>query len=246
MALAKAYVFDAYGTLFDVHSAVAHHRDAIGPKADAISDLWRTKQLEYTWTRTLMGAWLDFRALTAMALDFAAAKHGGLPAGLRENLLAAYETLDAFADVAPTLAALKAAGVKTAILSNGTRDMLANAVSSAGIGQWLDASLSIDEIRAFKTTPAAYELVGRHLGVALVAGWIQRAAMRCARIRSLTRHSRARPICQVAVFRVFASSCHELEKLRARQVDVHRLCRIRAREHAAVKALLAVDPDLKR
>ena len=166
MTMAKAYVFDAYGTLFDVHSAVARHRDAIGPKADAISDLWRAKQLEYTWTRTLMGAWLDFRALTAMALDFAAAKHGGLPAGLREDLLAAYETLDAFADVAPTLAALKAAGAKTAILSNGSRDMLANAVASAGIGQWLDASLSIDEIRAFKTTPAAYELVGRHLGVA--------------------------------------------------------------------------------
>ena len=166
MTMAKAYVFDAYGTLFDVHSAVARHRDAIGPKADAISDLWRAKQLEYTWTRTLMGAWLDFRALTAMALDFAAAKHGGLPAGLREELLAAYETLDAFADVAPTLAALKAAGAKTAILSNGSRDMLANAVASAGIGQWLDACLSIDEIRAFKTTPAAYELVERHLGAA--------------------------------------------------------------------------------
>ena len=166
MAIAKAYVFDAYGTLFDVHSAVARHRDAIGPKADAISDLWRAKQLEYTWTRTLMGAWRDFRALTAMALDFAAAKHGGLPAGLREKLLAAYETLDAFADVAPTLAALKAAGAKTAILSNGSRDMLANAVASAGIGQWLDASLSIDEIRAFKTTPGAYALVERHLGVA--------------------------------------------------------------------------------
>ncbi len=161
-----AYVFDAYGTLFDVHSAVARHRGAVGPKAADISDLWRVKQLEYTWTRTLMGAYRDFREVTAQALDFAAARHGGISAATRGKLLLAYETLDAYPDAKPTLAALKKAGVKTAILSNGTPDMLANAVASAGMGDLLDASLSIHELRAFKTTPAAYGLVERYLGVA--------------------------------------------------------------------------------
>ena len=165
MPAKSAYVFDAYGTLFDVHSAAARHRDAIGPRADELSALWRAKQLEYTWTRTLMGAYRDFRDLTAQALDFAAARCGGLPPGLRAALLASYETLDAYADVRPTLAALKAAGATTAILSNGTPDMLASAVASAGLGDVLDASLSIHELRTYKTAPAAYGLVERHLGV---------------------------------------------------------------------------------
>jgi 2-haloacid dehalogenase len=165
MPAMPAYVFDAYGTLFDVHSAAARHRDAIGPKADQLSDIWRAKQLEYTWTRTLMGAYRDFRELTALALDFAAARCGELTPDLREKLLKSYETLDAFPDVKPTLAALKAAGAKTAILSNGTPAMLASAVASAGISDLLDASLSIDELRAFKTAPAAYGLVERYLGV---------------------------------------------------------------------------------
>ena len=112
MTLMQAYVFDAYGTLFDVHSAAAHHRDAIGPRADELSILWRSKQLEYTWTRTLMGAYRDFRALTAQALDFAAARCGGLAPGVRNALLQSYETLDAYADIKPTLAALKAAGAR--------------------------------------------------------------------------------------------------------------------------------------
>ncbi len=166
MAAFPLYVFDAYGTLFDVHSAVARFRLDVGPQADRMSDLWRTKQLEYTWTRTLMGAYRDFRELTAAALDFAAARCGGLTAGTREKLLAAYETLDAYPDVTPTLAALRAAGAKTAILSNGTPDMLASAVASAGLGDLLDAILSVDELRAFKTAPAVYALAQRRFGVA--------------------------------------------------------------------------------
>jgi 2-haloacid dehalogenase len=162
----RAYVFDAYGTLFDVHSAVARHRDAVGPNAAAISELWRAKQLEYTWTRTLMGAYRDFRELTAQALDFAAARHGGVSGDTRARLLEAYETLDAYPDVKPALAALRAAGATTAILSNGSPDMLANAVASSGLEGLLDACLSIHEIAAFKTTPAAYALVERRLGVA--------------------------------------------------------------------------------
>ena len=104
------YVFDAYGTLFDVHSAVARHRELAGPQAERLSDIWRTKQLEYTWTRSLMGAYRDFDLLTRDALDFAAARCGGLTSEARKTLLSAYETLDAYADAAPALAALRDAG----------------------------------------------------------------------------------------------------------------------------------------
>ncbi len=160
----QIYVFDAYGTLFDVHSAVARHREAIGAQADRLSELWRTKQLEYTWTRSLMGAYHDFRALTAEALDHAAARCGGLPAGLRLPLLEAYESLDAFPDVTPTLQALKAQGRKIAILSNGTPGMLASAVRSAGLTDLIDDCLSVDEVVIFKTAPEAYRLVLERFG----------------------------------------------------------------------------------
>ncbi len=162
----SAYVFDAYGTLFDVHSAAARHRAEIGEQADRLSEIWRAKQLEYTWTRTMMGAYRDFAELTAMALDFAAARCGGISSNLREKLLQSYQTLDAFADVKPTLAALKKAGAKTAILSNGTPAMLASAIRSAGVQDLIDAAISVDEISAFKTVPAAYALVEKHLDVA--------------------------------------------------------------------------------
>ena len=159
------YVFDAYGTLFDVHSAVARHRDAIGREADALSQTWRTKQLEYSWVRSLMGAHKDFRALTAEALDFAAAKHGVKLGALREKLLAAYEVLDAFADALPTLQALKNRGAKLAILSNGTHAMLDAAVTSAGLGGVLDAVLSIEDAGIFKTSPRTYALVTQKFGL---------------------------------------------------------------------------------
>ena len=162
----QIFVFDAYGTLFDVHSAVARHREAVGAHADRMSDIWRAKQLEYTWTRTMMGAYRDFRDLTAEALDFAAGRCGGIKPEVRANLLEAYERLDAFPDVKPVLAALKAAGAPTAILSNGTPSMLANAMESAGITTLIDACLSVDPLRAFKTTPAVYALVTETFGCA--------------------------------------------------------------------------------
>jgi 2-haloacid dehalogenase len=161
----EIFVFDAYGTLFDVHSAVARHREAIGAQADRLSELWRTKQLEYTWTRSLMGAYRDFRALTANALDHAAARCGGLPEGLRQPLLEAYESLDAFPDVVPTLEALKAQGRKIAILSNGTPGMLASAIRSAGLAELIDDCLSVDEVMVYKTAPEAYRLVLERFGV---------------------------------------------------------------------------------
>ena len=158
------YVFDAYGTLFDVHSAISRHADAIGPEAGRLSEMWRLKQIEYTWNYSLMGRWRDFRDLTAAALDTAAAMHGGLPQGMRGKLLAAYEELDAYPDVAPALKALRARGAKTAILSNGSREMLDNAVRAAGILDLLDAVISVDAVEVFKTSPRVYELVERTLG----------------------------------------------------------------------------------
>jgi len=160
------YVFDAYGTLFDVHSAVGRHRALVGAEADCLSDIWRTKQLEYTWTRSLMGAYRDFAALTEEALDFAAARCGGISAEARKKLLSAYETLDAFPDVAPTLKALKARGAKLVILSNGTPAMLDSAVRSAGLADLLDTSISVAEVGVFKTDFRVYERVGARYGVA--------------------------------------------------------------------------------
>lgn len=159
------YVFDAYGTLFDVHSAVARLRDDIGPQAERLSDLWRTKQLEYSWVRTLMGAYRDFEALTADALDFAAERCGGIAPHVRAALLDAYRVLDAYPDVRPALDTLRARGAQTAILSNGTPAMLDAAVQAAGLADVLDAVLSVDALRMFKTAPAVYRMACDHFGV---------------------------------------------------------------------------------
>jgi len=160
------YVFDAYGTLFDVHSAAARHRDLVGPQAERLSELWRSKQLEYTWTRSLMGAYRDFDALTEQALDFAAARCGGISPQARAALLDAYQTLDAFPDAAPALKNLRARGAKTVILSNGAPATLARAVASAGLQDLLDESLSADAVRRFKTAAEVYELVGARYSLA--------------------------------------------------------------------------------
>lgn len=161
----STYVFDAYGTLFDVHSAVSRHSDRVGPHADKISDLWRTKQLEYMWIRNMCGVYRDLSVLTAEALDYAAARFGGIDASVRADLLAAYERLDAFPDVKPALAALKAKGAHLAILSNGTPAMLASAVAHAGLGGMFDAILSADTLQRYKTVDAVYGLVEQNLGV---------------------------------------------------------------------------------
>ncbi|MCB1488992.1 MAG: haloacid dehalogenase type II [Bauldia sp.] len=159
-----AYVFDAYGTLFDVHAAVRRHAAAIGPESQRLSEIWRTKQLEYTWVRSLMGRYRDFWALTEEALDYAIAVAAPEAAAVRPQLLAAYRELDAYPEVRDVLARLKA-GAKLAILSNGSPDMLDAAVASAGIGDLLDAVISVDAIRTFKTAPAVYDLVGERLGL---------------------------------------------------------------------------------
>lgn len=160
----KACVFDAYGTLFDVHSAVGRHKSRIGEAADAVSALWRTKQLEYTWLRSLMGRHEDFWRVTGDALDYAMDAHNVDDSTLREALMKAYLALDAYPEVEEVLRALREAGYQTAILSNGSPDMLKAAVDSAGINDLLDACLSVEEVGIFKPHPKVYRLAVERLG----------------------------------------------------------------------------------
>ena len=164
--MVSVYVFDAYGTLFDVHAAIARHRAAAGPDADRFSELWRTKQLEYTWTLTLAGQYADFWTLTERALDYCFARIGSVDQALRPKLLEAYLSLDAFADARAALAQLKDRGQRLAILSNGAPRMLDAAVNASGFAEILDGVLSVDAVRMYKPRPEVYALVTDGLKVA--------------------------------------------------------------------------------
>lgn len=153
------YVFDAYGTLFDVHAAVRRYAGEIGPLATPLSELWRTKQLEYSWVRTLAGRYRDFWLLTEEALDVAIAAVAPEAAPYRGRLLEAYRALEVYPEVPEVLTALKNDGARLAILSNGSPGMLADAVASSRIDFLLDAVISVDEIRTYKPAPAVYDLV---------------------------------------------------------------------------------------
>src|SRR5690349_1310397 len=169
----KACVFDAYGTLFDVHSAVRRHAAACGPEAEAISALWRQKQLEYSWTRSLMKRHADFWTVTGEALDHALRVHGKDDPRLRRTLMEAYLSLDAYPEVPAMLQRLKQEGVKAAILSNGTPDMLAAAVRSAGIGALLDGVYSVESVGVYKPDSRVYELAVAGLGMPKERIWFQ-------------------------------------------------------------------------
>jgi 2-haloacid dehalogenase len=162
----EACVFDAYGTLLDVRSATARLAHELHGKAEQVGSLWRQRQLEYTWLRSLMGCHRDFWDVTRDALDHA---FGAL--GLRDDddlksrLMDAYLSLDAYPDVAPTLAELRRAGMRTAILSNGTPAMLKAGVDSAGIGDSLDMVLSIEDAGIYKPHPSVYQLACDSLGL---------------------------------------------------------------------------------
>ena len=156
------FVFDAYGTLFDVHAAIARFRDQAGPEADRMSEIWRTKQLEYSWTLTLAGHYVDFWVLTERALDYSLARVPSVDKALKPKLLEAYFQLDAFPDARAALRALKAAGHQTGILSNGSPNMLKRAVEAALIGGDLDGMLSVDVLKMFKPRPEVYRLVTDH------------------------------------------------------------------------------------
>ena len=161
----QVFAFDAYGTLFDTHAAIARHEAAIGPEASRVSEIWRSKQLEYSWTLALAGRYLDFWVLTQRALDYALERCPTVDKGLRPQLLAAYFTLDAYADARSTVEQLKAQGYRTAILSNGSPKMLAAAVERAGLGPALDAVLSVEAAGTFKPRPEGYALLTRTFAV---------------------------------------------------------------------------------
>ena len=161
----RACVFDAYGTLFDYASAAARCRDVLGEKLERLNALWRDKQLQDTWLRALQGRHANFWQVTGDALDFAMETLGIADGGLRERLMKLYLELDAFPEVPGMLKQLKAAGLKTAILSNGSPDMLRAAVESAKIGEALDAVLSVEEVGVYKPHPKVYQLAVDRLRV---------------------------------------------------------------------------------
>lgn len=160
----RACVFDAYGTLFDVNSAAAHERDALGEKWQPLAELWRAKQLQYTWLRSLAGRHVDFWQLTGEALDFAMTSLRLNDPALRKRLMRLYLTLNAYPEVGETLTRLKAGGLKLAILSNGSPTMLSAAVENAGIAELLDAVLSVEEVGIYKPHPSVYQLAVDRLG----------------------------------------------------------------------------------
>jgi 2-haloacid dehalogenase len=162
----RACVFDAYGTLFDFASAAAGCRDALGDNAERLTLLWRDKQLQYAWLRSLQGRHADFWQVTGEALDFALETLGLHAPGLRDRLMSLYLTLTAFPEVPDMLRRLKTAGLITAILSNGSPAMLKAAIGNAGIGELLDAVLSVEEVGIYKPHPTVYQLAVDRFGVA--------------------------------------------------------------------------------
>ena len=157
-------VFDAYGTLFDVHSAASRYQVRLGQHAQAVSKMWRTKQLEYTWLRSLMHCYVDFWEVTQDSLDYALEYQGIDDNSLRKDLLRAYYELSCYPEVPDTLIKLKQIGLGTAILSNGSRKMLEAGVRNSKLGNVLDSIISVDSIEIFKPSPKVYQLATDQLG----------------------------------------------------------------------------------
>ena len=168
MAVIRAAVFDAYGTLLDVHAAMGRHAARLGPDWQRMSAEWRAKQIEYTWVRSLAGSahHRDFWTLTQEALGFVAARYNVSDKALLADLLQAYRRLDAYPDAVSVLTALRDRGVARGILSNGEPGMLSDAVRSAGIAELLDHVLSVEDVGVFKPDPRVYRLVTERFGLA--------------------------------------------------------------------------------
>lgn len=164
-AVPAVAVFDAYGTLFDVHSAVARLTDAIGPEASRISAIWRQKQLEYSWTYALMQRYVDFWQLTQDALDFALASVGQGDPRARAQLLDAYRTLDAYPDVPAVLDDYRRAGLRVAVFSNATPAMLEHALDAAQLRDRVDVVFSVHPLARYKPDPRVYDAAAEALGV---------------------------------------------------------------------------------
>ena len=159
-----AVVFDAYGTLFDVASSAKRHAARVGPDWPAFAELWRAKQLQYTWLRSLMGKHVDFWHVTGEALDYALAAFKRDDPALRAALMEQYLALDAYADVKPALERLRGAGKRTATLSNGSPTMLIAALNSAGLAQLMEPPLSVEAVGVYKPHPSVYKLAAERLG----------------------------------------------------------------------------------
>src|SRR6516162_4596918 len=161
----RACVFDAYGTLFDYASAAAGCREALGERLAPLTTLWRDKQLQYTWLRALQGRHADFWQVTGDALDFALETLGLDDPPLRTRLMELYLSLDVFPEVPAMLQRLKAAGLKTAILSNGSPQMLDAMVKKAGTAEFLDVVLSVELVGVYKPNPKVYQLTVDRLAI---------------------------------------------------------------------------------
>lgn len=162
-------VFDAYGTLFDVAAAARElagqpGREAFAEVWQQVAGDWRLKQLQYSWLRAVARDHCDFWDVTGDGLDWALERAGLADAELREELMGLYWTLSAYPEVPAMLAALKGAGMQTGILSNGSPQMLQGAVDSAGIGDMLDAVLSVEDVGIFKPDARVYDMVGQRFG----------------------------------------------------------------------------------
>lgn len=161
----RAVAFDAYGTLFDVYSVSALAERLFPASGEALTALWRLKQIEYTWLRTLSGRYKPFLAVTGDALRFAARKLDlAMSDGQHRELMSQYACLTPFPENLGALKALRELGVPLAVLSNGTPDMLAAAIRSAGMDGIFDHVLSVDAVRQYKTSDAAYGLGPKALG----------------------------------------------------------------------------------
>lgn len=161
----EACVFDAYGTLFDVSSVASGARDALGEQWQSLSDLWRTKQLQYTWLRGLSGHHADFWQVTGDALDFAMASLGIENPRVRDRLMKLYLEVSAYPEVPHMLQSLSDSGMKLAILSNGTPRMLEAAALNAGISNFFDVILSVEKVGTYKPHPSVYQLAPLQLNV---------------------------------------------------------------------------------
>jgi 2-haloacid dehalogenase len=161
----RACVFDAYGTLFDVNSAAQQCKGMLGDSWEELAEIWRTKQLQYTWLRSLMGRHVDFWQLTGEALDFALDSLRLRDAQLRDLLMGLYLQLSVYPEVKNTLVRLKNSIIKCAILSNGSPTMLSAAVENAGIEDLLDIVLSAEEVNLYKPHPSVYQLAVDRLGL---------------------------------------------------------------------------------
>ncbi|MGQ0674846.1 MAG: haloacid dehalogenase type II [Rhodospirillales bacterium] len=162
----SACVFDAYGTLLDFSSAVRRSRAAKLPKANELIQLWRLKQLEYTWLRSLMGRFADFWHVTGDSLDYAMESLGIGDPALRAELMQLFLQLDPYPEAPAVLKRIKASGIRTAILSNGSVTMLAAGVASAKLREQLDFVISVDEIGTYKPSAAVYARAVERVGAA--------------------------------------------------------------------------------